>query len=767
MAYKDLVIQLSRSQENEHQFIASALEAGKPVASNSFELRLDELRIMHHLLELENEAVNTKSRVTFHRDFGQELFKTVFAGELGDYFKKHLLGNGDGLRIGLQFDESASLLVKLPWEFLHDGEDFLVARRNTLLSRLPSSQKRIKSPPIESVLRMLVIISSPVDSNCAPLNTEKERDRILRAVDKLHASGKIVVDFTDIATIETIQSYLNENDYHIVHFSGHGGCTDGCSYLVLENEDLSAWVVDNQTISDLFAGRGIRLMVLSSCKCADLDLANKLARKGVPAVVSFQYSILDESASRFAEVFYSALTSGNPVDLSMTEARIAMRNAEGSNKLDFATPVLYLLDPDCLRIGKIVPDTFDLFQKPFMLGNLEAMIDGFVGRQKELIALQKVLLSSIKRAAVVYGLGGIGKTVLATRLALRMDRHFEGFFGHRCNPQTRAEDILIGLTSFLNMAGIDSLNQLMSSQAPISVKTATLVRILNQRRLLIILDNMESCLDEGGKQIADPELRDFVSALLSATVAGSKFIVTSRIDFDPLEGRLVSAVEHYHLPEMPYYEAIWLMNNHTSLAKLDFQKKKQIHKAVGGHPWSLDHFALQVSEGAEVDDLLERLEPLEKEAKAFTLFDHAHSQLDGEAKELLLRASIFEEAAPEEALRWMMGDDNTPSPSVSKPLRELLRLGLAVRQEEREIRLYSVHTLVRKFVQQEAKDKGIDLRPLLIRAAQHYEMQVKVNQNLWDLLRARESCRHCRSCHSISGSLGLCRASHEPLAAVG
>ena len=59
------------------------------------------------------------------------------------------------------------------------------------------------------------------------------------------------------------------------------------------------------------------------------------------------------------------------------------------------------------------------------------MTDGFVGRQRELRILQKAFLSGVKRAAIVYGWGGIGKTVLATRLAQRMDRHFEGFFGHK------------------------------------------------------------------------------------------------------------------------------------------------------------------------------------------------------------------------------------------------------------------------------------------------------------------------------------------------
>ena len=736
MAYKDLVIRLSRSQEKEYQFLASALEAGKQVASNSFEFRLDELIITHPMLELEKEAVNPQSNVTSHKDLGQVLFRKVFAGEIGDYFQRHLQGNGDGLRIGLQFDESASRLSKLPWEFLHDGENFLVSRPKILLSRLPSNGGRTNTSPIESILKMLVIVSAPKDPRCRPLNVEYERDKILQAVDQLIVKKKIEVDFTDDATFETIQGYLLEN-YHIVHFTGHGDEKNGQGYLILEGESLQAVEADDQVVCDLFAEKGIRLVVLSACKSA--SLAEKLARKGVPAVLAMQYPVGDESATQFAYTFYKSLASGHPVDASLVEARQSMKNADGANGIDFATPVLYQLDPHCLNVSRIQPAGIEMLDNPLLLDpKIQVMNYSFVGRHRELHRLKDALLSCVKRALLINGWGGMGKTVLATRLATRLSDSFEGIYGHRCNPQTRTEDILIGLNSFLNMAGIDSLNSVLNSPAPISVKTAMLVRILNQRRFLIILDNFESCLDEGGKQIADPELRDFVSSLLSTTASNTKYIITSRVDFDPLEGRLVSAVEHYPLPEMPYYEAIWLMNNHTSLARLDFGKKKQIHKAVGGHPWSIDQFAMQVSEGSEVDDILNELEPLAKEARAFTLFNRAYSQLDDESRELLLRASIFEEAVPEEALRWMMGDEKMPSPPVRRALRELQRWGLAARQEEREVKVYSVHTLVRQFVQQGATKTGIDLCPLLVRAAQHYEMQVKVNRSLWDHLRARD-----------------------------
>ncbi len=733
MAYKDLIIQLF--QDAPHHFVASALVNGKPAASNTFELRLDELRILERLRDLEKEAVNPDSKETFNIDFGQELYSKVLAGELGDYFQRQLEANSEGLRISLQFDDNASDLATLPWEFLHDGGDFLVARRKTLISRLPAKLNKVQSPPLESILRMLVIISSPADPICGPLDSEKERDRILQAVDKLYVQHKVDVDFTDDATFETIQNYLNDKDYHIVHFTGHGREIDGQGYLVLESEDGKGQLVDNQTISDLFANRGIRLVVLSACESA--DLANKLVRKGVPAAVAMQYSILDPSATGFAFAFYRALASGRAVDLSLTEARLAMRNARGSNKVDFATPVLYLLDPECLHIDQIKPEVTEIFQKPVMLGEVQVMRDGFVGRQKELRRLQKAFSSGVKRAAIVHGWGGIGKTVLATRLALRMTRQFEGFFGHKCNPQTRPEDILNGLNAFLIMAGIQALNQILYSPSPLQVKTAALVSILNQKRFLIILDNFESCLDESRTRIANPELRRFVEHLLNATVSNTKYIITTRYDFDPLEGRLIAAIEHLSVPEMPLYQAVWLMNNHSELAGLDLEKKKKIYKNIGGHPWTVGMFARHVS-ASDVDNLLLELEPLKRELKDFTLFDKSYSELDKSSKEVLIRASIFEEAFPVEALRWMVGDAKNPSPPVDKQLDVLVSWGLMSRQAEGDQSLYSVHTLVRQFTGQEAEKIGVDRRSLLMRAAQHYERRVKESNDLWDLLRARD-----------------------------
>ncbi|VVB87979.1 Uncharacterised protein [uncultured archaeon] len=189
MNYKDFELRLSKESPNLYR--ARALDNGSVAEEQTFELRTGELKVLEGLRRLEEKAVvapEEEKKETFHIDFGRELYDKVFSGKLGEYFKNCLeetQKSGGGLRICLRCDESTQEIAALPWEFLHNGNDFLVTNRNILISRFPFEVSRVKSSPLESILRMLVVISSPNDPRVAPLNTELEQEVILEAVDKL------------------------------------------------------------------------------------------------------------------------------------------------------------------------------------------------------------------------------------------------------------------------------------------------------------------------------------------------------------------------------------------------------------------------------------------------------------------------------------------------------------------------------------------------------------------------------------------------------
>ncbi len=219
MSYRDFELQLSKESPNLYR--ARALDNGSVAAEQTFELRTGELKVLEGMRRLEEKAVGALEKAekeTFHIEFGRELYDKVFSRKLGEYFKdclKEMQKNGKKLRICLRCDESAPEIAALPWEFLHNGDDFLVTNRSILISRFPAGVNRVKSSPLESILCMLVVISSPNDPGIAPLNTELEQEFILEAVDKLQREHKMEIDFTEDATFETIEGYLNEKDYHI------------------------------------------------------------------------------------------------------------------------------------------------------------------------------------------------------------------------------------------------------------------------------------------------------------------------------------------------------------------------------------------------------------------------------------------------------------------------------------------------------------------------------------------------------------------------
>jgi CHAT domain len=624
---------------------ASILQDGDVIASNDFELRND-LSLRQMLDDIEKKVTESPEDPKKQKEklgtltegereepyikFGKMLYNRVFSGELGEFFNKSIeevLGNGRGLRISLRFDKDVQEIAALPWEYLHDNEDLLIARRSILISRLPVGVKKRNLEPLDSVLRMLVVISGPDDPRISPLNTEKEQEIILEAVDKLSREQKIKVDFTEEATFENVEGYLNERDYHIVHFTGHGISIDGKGHLVFETEDHKVKLIDNRTLSDLFSERGIRLVVLSSCESAKGsnkeafgDLASMLSKRGIPAVVAMQYSVIDDVATKFAFNFYKTIVSGNPVDLALNEARIVMKNSDKSNGYDFATPVLYLSDPKCVHVGNLKPEPSEFVFKPSMMPDLQVMEKGFVARRKELRLLENGFKSDIKRAAIIYGFGGIGKTVLATRFALKMGHYFEGTLGIKCTPTTRPEDLLNMFNSFLLMKGRPELNQILNQQVSLDTKTALLVSILNQIRFLIIFDNFEDCLNEERNDIENPELKAFIRHLLNNMTRSTKLIITTRYDFDPLDGRLSSGIEHISLPELHFAQTNWLMNNFKELADLGISKKKKIYDIIGGHPWTINQFAI-LSSSQGVDNLLLELEPLQKKLIEFTLLE--------------------------------------------------------------------------------------------------------------------------------------------------
>ncbi len=511
--------------------------------------------------------------------------------------------------------------------------------------------------------------------------------------------------------------------------------------------------VENETIGTLLQNhKSLKLVFLSACQSAKSSnnigypfLARTLLKKGIPAVLSMQYSVLDTSATDFAGKFYHSLASGKPIEVALSNARTALYVGDNRNRVDFATPVLFLNDPDAINAGeiKVEEEEFKLKKRLFDMGLVALMETGFVGRRKELRMIKDGFVSDRKRAFIIHGFGGIGKSVLATRAAQKLEDRFQGIKAIKFTPATKPEDILNDLNAFLMLTGIHELNKYIHEPIPIESKIQMLINILNQIRLLIIFDNFEDVLTkETDHKIADPDLSKFIQLLLNGVAQNSKFIFTSRYDFDPLDGRLAGHIGKINLPELSFPFMVFLMNNFEELGKLSVQKKREIYKKIGGHPYYLELFAMHTLT-TSVDNLLLDLAPVTKEMMEFTLLGLSYDKLTDRAKTLLKRMSVFESAVPLEALQWTMGDEKEANPNVGKELKSLIGLGLVAKTEqylqEGEKEIYVMYQLVKDFVSERLdEDKTEERKKLLIKAGNFYEIYVETSKSLWDLLRARE-----------------------------
>jgi tetratricopeptide (TPR) repeat protein len=618
-----------------HQFVAFVPDAsGGRAAEHAFEWRDDSVALALELGALAQAAI--AGRVPdddLHLAFGRRLFDAVFGGAVGELWRARLAeARRQPLRLVVRIDAtSARPLLNLPWEYLHDGRDFLALSWRTPLSRLAWGLPVEALGPLAEPLRLLVLIAAPLGlGQNEVLNTAREEDLILSVLAQARRAGQIEIEFAPSGSLEALEAALREFDPHVLHFVGHGVFDEARDrgLLLMETPDGRRREVPNAEFAGAVArqARSLRLVFLSACQSAVApraegyaDLGRLLLDAGIPAVVAMQFRVLNRSAMAFGGAFYKGVADGDPLDGALAEARNRLKR-ESPNTVDFATPVLLLADPDCLRVDQSALRPARS-QAPLDLTGVTSA-QNFVGRTAELRELRTALDpdGGRWRAAIIHGLGGMGKTVLAARLAERMAARFDGIKSIRVTPTTSAKDILDQVSGFLlvNNARLNSplivdFARTKDEPLPLESKAAALIEIMGALRLLLIFDNYEDVLPEGrpvsraavttiddrpstmppssivdrpssaasaasaepatdvGVALqagADPDLAKLI-ALLIAGLKSSRLLFTSRVDFSLIErGRLAGAIGHIALDEMQFRDAVYLMETLPPLDSL-------------------------------------------------------------------------------------------------------------------------------------------------------------------------------------------------------
>ena len=296
-------------------------------------------------------------------DAGILLFKALFQLEdhrIYDLFQqclgKFLPTAHEGIRIRLRIE--APEIAALPWEFLYmPGKGMFLSTwiRTPLVRYLDVGRpvpKLEMSPPIQ----MLVVIPDSPD-----LDTDKEKDALQRALKGMQSYIRPTFLEGNV-TLDRIEKALDEEEFHIFHFSGHGDFVGDQGVLRLGTE-----TVDDEILGRLFQNHEeMKLVFLNACKGAKVSpsgpftgIAPQLVKRGVPAVVAMQYSIYDDVAVHFSRRFYQALFKGKHwgnVDLALTQARNSL-SLHYPDERAFGAPVLFLRSPRGVLFHRSLPRT--------------------------------------------------------------------------------------------------------------------------------------------------------------------------------------------------------------------------------------------------------------------------------------------------------------------------------------------------------------------------------------------------------------------------
>ena len=278
--------------------------------------------------------------------YGHTLFERVFRNEQLRSALMELRTNERLVLIAEQPEVAA-----IPWEYLRDSNDMLIAARLNMVRGVAEQQRRAPVA-LSGPLHLIAVPTSPVDEPQV-LNTEREWSRLVEVVNSVAKEKALTLTRVRPPTLTQMELTLPGEGMTLLHFMGHGsvansGTAKEVGVLAFEDRLGRSQAIAAPYFADLLDS-SVFLVVLNSCLSAVVSLtefgniAHALVVRGVPYALGMQFVLLDDVALEMSKTLYSFLLQRRSVEEAV---RLTRRSLEQQTHLHHplwlaGIPVLY------------------------------------------------------------------------------------------------------------------------------------------------------------------------------------------------------------------------------------------------------------------------------------------------------------------------------------------------------------------------------------------------------------------------------------------
>ncbi|WP_433230142.1 CHAT domain-containing protein [Micromonospora sp. CA-248260] len=689
--------------------------------SNHYELRLSADGQPPRVRSLDRAAVDELITLV-RRDYStdttaQRVYGATRLAELGTRLAEFLDGDERWLTPMLAHPAGAVLRITaeqrlrhLPWELLaREGAFLTVAGRAPLLPVRAAGEHAALTGPVapgNRPLRVLFMAASPEGVEPV-LNFEAEEAAILAATRRT-GTDLVVEESGTLEGLRFLSRDYGPGHFDVLHLSGHATTAGGQPVFVLEDEFGAPTRATADQLAEAMQGHWPRLVFVSGCLTADApeggvfpSMSESLVQAGAPAVLGWALPVGDVSATDFAAALYQALADGGSLDRAVVQARRHLFHDRKSSYWHLLrvyadrSPLAPMVTPLHTKGRKRlqVRAADQQFLDPQTQLSRVASRAEFVGRRRVIQRCLRVLRQpadtpGAAQGLLLAGMGGLGKSSLASRLLERMPTHQRAVWYGRVDA--------IKFRELLDKVRFDDPDQrteaaklLDNEQLPLLVRLRYLLDAdgpLGDTPCLFVFDDFETgnldTRDDGSRVLA-PAMAEILSALLTAirdTGSPSRVVITSRYRFPTPAGTTLAVEALETLTPVEQTKKIANLAKLRPDSTIDPVIRDRAIMAAAGNPRLLDWLNRIVDDanrdvgGAnlDVDGLLTAIEnEADKFRRETVLADNLLDSQPLELRRMLAKVNVVELPVPAATVHALH-----QQPDATRHIQRAVQLGL-------------------------------------------------------------------------------------------